>query len=547
VRKRWPERDEKTYLDACESHVNFARVMARRQPGADVALSLNSRPPPSMHSNQPTVTSKPPSSQSACQGSDDDDGRGKRNSPPPTTKPNHHSKSGMRNAVEDASDDDDNNVPPQHQGSSRRIVLSLSPAMPSPKDKGLSSADDEDEDALLRGDTAEHKNDFISLPPPNQLVARGGLTTPPRPLKTYLRKHNQHKDVTMSLPGPGLAQKSKEPQRMAYVAITTGSKPRLIARKVPAARTTPSPALDRNDHRLDIEQSSPRAARRGTATNHNHGLHNIFVERATGHLSLSSPGGGSPGKSPTDSPAGSLVALTSNHHATNFDLVDLTLVKRANDMIWPLVKSKPNQPGKSNLMPPGEFLVRPDWGDVYIEMVELYLNIEKLAPTGSLSHVNQPFELAYWKKRHRFFSLRDNISNADSKTHQKPGLLLPEELQAWWVSLQPPKRILPSGALSSDIPTGLDWSSLRVGGGNGLLVLVVGIAMWRVGMEAGKLGGSVTQWETLINDVRKVFAAISLMSPKAPLSPPCTQPLTKGKKRQGVPLGLGGKKPKLHR
>jgi hypothetical protein len=112
--------------------------------------------------------------------------------------------------------------------------------------------------------------------------------------------------------------------------------------------------------------------------------------------------------------------------------------------------------------------------------------------------------------------------------------------------LQPAERIRPDGTLSPQISGGLNWSPLRVGGGNGLIVVVVGLAMWREGLDVGKLTGSVAHWDALVKDVKNVFATLSITGPKAPLSPPRTQPSsTKGKKRQGSLLVPKGKKPRI--
>jgi hypothetical protein len=198
------------------------------------------------------------------------------------------------------------------------------------------------------------------------------------------------------------------------------------------------------------------------------------------------------------------------------DSIDEALVLRANRILWPVVTSVRNLPGKENSKPPGRFLVRPDWGETYINLLDFFLDIENVAPLGNLPTALQPHEVKQWKKRHRVCSLRNDLDT--------DGRRLPDQLAAWWVSIQPAERILPNGSLSNSIPNGLDWTSLRLGGPNGLVLVVAGLALWRAALDTGKLSGTVARWDTLVSDVRNVFAAISIVSPVPPMSPPGTQP-----------------------
>jgi hypothetical protein len=260
----------------------------------------------------------------------------------------------------------------------------------------------------------------------------------------------------------------------------------------------PQPGLDEEDDRFIIGRRSRHAPLVENPPR------NVIVDKVRARMDSSSPGGGTPGPSSEPSPPEEL------------DSLDQALVLRADRLLWPIIADATNRPDKDNAKTPGRFLVRPEWGTSYIALIDLFLDIKNVAPLGSLSTTGMPYELGYWKKRHRVCMLRRDL---DVK-----GRRLPEELRAWWVTLQPPERIMPNGSLSITVPGGLDWSNLRVGGGNGLVVLVVGLAMWREGLDASVLSGHVTQWEALVNDVRSVFACLSLVSPVPPLSPPGTQP-----------------------
>jgi hypothetical protein len=82
-----------------------------------------------------------------------------------------------------------------------------------------------------------------------------------------------------------------------------------------------------------------------------------------------------------------------------------------------------------------------------------------------------------------------------------------------------------------------------VGGRNGLITVVAGLAMWREGLDKGIWTGNLTQWETLLNNMQNVFAMLVLTVPKTPPSPPCTQ-LTKADRKHKALSSLSVSKKK---
>jgi hypothetical protein len=419
----------------------------------------------------------------------------------------------------------------------------------------------------------------------------------PPPKRTYSRKGPARKNATTAASNQSTL-KATTPPPLHYARMSTGHPIHPIPRKHDRALVPTSPDLTLNNNPFWLGH---RRANTTPQRPRNH-----IAELATTQLDPSTPAGGSPGRSPSiqieshtkslpeSSPASTPLARAKNTitahlsplpnsplrapsltaadeamlstprrgssldtprraptldaldktalnlpcRAPSLDAIDEMLVLRMDRELWPIIEAGNNTREKEKVNTPGRFFVCPEWGEDYIALLELYLDIKHGAPKGSLPAARLPVELKEWKKRQRVCSLCDKITVA--------GRRLPQELQAWWVSLQPAERVLPDRSLSPGVAGGMDWTPLMVGGGNGLVTVVAGLAMWREGLDKGVWAGNLTQWETLVNDMRSVFAAIVLTVPKTPPSPPCTQPTTAVRKRKGLLLSsLVSKKKKV--
>ena len=171
------------------------------------------------------------------------------------------------------------------------------------------------------------------------------------------------------------------------------------------------------------------------------------------------------------------------------------------------------------------------WGTAYVDLLEAYVVFEQGAlHHGSLSTLRRPPEVGHWINTARPTRLRANL-NIDNH-----GQLL----QGWWSTIQPDGR----DKTSDDMPVypppaNIDWSALDRGGSVGLVLVLVGIVIWRVAMERGRLPEDLTSWGNLVADVTETMHAVAASrdeapppTPVAPPSPPFTQPPPSQRKRR---------------
>ncbi|KAJ8701490.1 hypothetical protein PTI98_000260 [Pleurotus ostreatus] len=137
-------------------------------------------------------------------------------------------------------------------------------------------------------------------------------------------------------------------------------------------------------------------------------------------------------------------------------------------------------------------------GADWLEAVDLWEQIES-EPTSSKAKRfptdNRPAQVAQWFAYGR--SYKDDPDIPDVIKYE-------QDLLAWWNGLQPewPRSAGPLPLPSYSAPDGHDWSSLKITGRSGLLVVMVSFAWW------GKAVGISPSWLTASADLKHALDAM---------------------------------------
>lgn len=88
-----------------------------------------------------------------------------------------------------------------------------------------------------------------------------------------------------------------------------------------------------------------------------------------------------------------------------------------------------------------------------------------------MSTSGRPSAVSWWLSRGRPTNKNEKINLHD----------FPQKMRTWWKAMQPACRIVEGSdwPLSRDVPDNTDWSSMRKGGKNGLVLYVVALYWWQ--------------------------------------------------------------------
>lgn len=100
----------------------------------------------------------------------------------------------------------------------------------------------------------------------------------------------------------------------------------------------------------------------------------------------------------------------------------------------------------------------------------------------------------------------------------------PSQVRAWWSTIQPQWRVpvLDDWPLPQQIPAGESWQEARLGGSNGLMLIVLCLFWWRKSAEEEFDKVALAEYTSVAEDVAFVFEAILSSGVSSASSTPLT-------------------------
>ena len=85
----------------------------------------------------------------------------------------------------------------------------------------------------------------------------------------------------------------------------------------------------------------------------------------------------------------------------------------------------------------------------------------------------------------------------------------------WWRSIQPSWRLTNSSTLpmkdDNHIPPNPDWTTLSIAGENGIVLAIVGLAIWATSVRHSKKAGNMSQIRILGHDLDAAIKDVDLV------------------------------------